>query len=187
MKKICQLVFPALSLILAMAVLAFDSNENLSAASEPQPEYSEDFKAAFAQLKRLEGTWDETSWDEGGYGRVVQYRLTGKGSALIEEFVGDPPMTTVYHLDGDDLRMTHYCNAGNQPRMRAASYKNNTLKFDFVDVTNLSAPNAYHTRTLDIVFHDEDHLDLVFIGLKDGEEVPGTVSLTRRNSSTSDR
>lgn len=186
MKKISQPVLLALLVILAAAP-AFSSDEEQAAASQPQPEYSQDFNAAFAQLKRLEGIWDETPWDEGGYGRVVQYHLTGRGSALIEEFVGDPPMTSVYHLDGDDLRLTHYCNAGNQPRMIAAAYKNNTLEFDFVDVTNLSAPNAYHTRTLDIVFHDENHVDLVFVGLKDGKEVPGTVSLTRRSNFTSDR
>ena len=74
-----------------------------------------DFHAAFDRLKRLEGTWDEAE-----YGRVINYRLTGRGSALIEEFVGDPPMTSVYHLDHDELRMTHYCNAGNQPRMVGA-------------------------------------------------------------------
>jgi hypothetical protein len=186
MKKIMLFVIPGVLLILATVVPGFNANVKQAAASEPQQQHPEDFKAAFAQLKRLEGDWDETSWDDGGYGRVVQYRLTGKGSALIEEFVGDPPMTTVYHLDGDNLRMTHYCNAGNQPRMKAASYKNNTLKFDFVDVTNLSAPNAYHTRTLDIVFHDEDHVDLGFVGLKDGKAVPGTISLTRRHPETSD-
>ncbi len=141
------------------------------------PEKSNALQTAFARLKRLEGFWDEAE-----YGRVVEYRLTGEGSALIEEFIGDPPMTTVYHLDGDDLRMTHYCNAGNQPRMKAAVYHDDTLKFDFVDVTNLSSPSAYHTRTLDVVFQDEDHVVLNFVGLKDGKEIATTHSLTRKRS-----
>ena len=89
-------------------------------------------------------------------------------------------MTTVYHMDGDELRMTHFCNAGNQPRMKAASYHGDSIHFDFVDVTNLSAPEAYHTRTLRVEFVDVDHVDLHFVGLKAGKDVPGTVSLTRR-------
>jgi hypothetical protein len=142
------------------------------------------FHAAFERLKSLEGTWAEAPWsEEGGGRRVIEYRLTGKGSTLIEEYEGDPPMTTVYHLDGDDLRMTHYCNAGNQPRMKAAWYRDNSIQFDFVDVTNLSESHAYHTRTLRVEFLDDDHVDLHFIGLKNGTDVPGTVSLTRRKKS----
>lgn len=133
------------------------------------------YRGAFERLKALEGIWDEAE-----YGRTVEYHLTGKGSALIEEFVGDPPMTSVYHLDGENLRLTHYCNAGNQPRMIAADYGERSLNFDFVDVTNLAAPEAYHTRTLDMEFLDEDHVVLRFVGLKDGREIATTHTLTRR-------
>ena len=50
----------------------------------------------------------------------VVYKLTGAGSALVEtQFPGTGhEMVSVYHLDGDDLRMTHYCAAGNQPRVK---------------------------------------------------------------------
>lgn len=169
-----------MALFAAFSLLA--SEEDLQYSQISKPGVSGDFMAAFDRLKSLEGTWDEAPWSVGEDGRVVQYRLTGRGSALIEEYVGDPPMTTVYHLDGDNLRLTHYCNAGNQPRMTAAFYRNDTLKFDFVDVTNLSEPGAYHTRTLEIKFHDENHIDLNFVGLKNGNDVPGLVSLTRRNT-----
>lgn len=155
---------------------ASPSEEWLFEAEGSLPADSDTLQAAFARLKRLEGLWDEAE-----YGRVIEYRLTGEGSALIEEFIGDPPMTTVYHLDGDDLRLTHYCNAGNQPRMKAAAYRDGRLKFDFVDVTNLSSPTAYHTRTLDIVFQDEDHVVLNFVGLKNGKEIATTHSLTRKH------
>jgi len=29
-------------------------------------------------------------------------------------------MTTLYYLDGDQVKLTHYCMAGNQPTMRGA-------------------------------------------------------------------
>lgn len=68
----------------------------------------------FDRLKTLSGDWEGTfEWSEGrtGSGALsVSYSLTGGGSALIENLImgGVPTMTTVYHLDGPDLRMTHY-------------------------------------------------------------------------------
>ena len=51
---------------------------------------------------------------------VSTYRVTAAGSAVMEVlFPGtDHEMVTVYHQDGDDLILTHYCAAGNQPRMK---------------------------------------------------------------------
>jgi hypothetical protein len=56
-----------------------------------------------------------------------------------------PAMITVYHLDGDRLMLTHYCMAGNQPRMQAQAFDPGTgeLQFRFLDATNLS-PGAGH-------------------------------------------
>ena len=47
---------------------------------------------------------------------------------------------TVFHLDGDRLILTHYCMAGNQPRMQATSYdaKKGEIRFQFLDATNLA-------------------------------------------------
>ena len=46
-------------------------------------------------------------------------RTTGGGSAVTETlFPGTAhEMMSVYHMDGDDLVLTHYCAGGNQPRM----------------------------------------------------------------------
>lgn len=151
-------------------VLACFASVTTSSADTTAAHYGE----AFERLKLLAGVWDEAE-----YGRQVRYHLTGKGTALIEEFVGDPPMTSVYHMDGDDLRLTHYCNAGNQPRMIADGYSANALSFDFVDVTNLKAPDAYHTRTLDIDFVEDDKVVLRFSGSKEGREIVTTHTLTR--------
>jgi hypothetical protein len=173
--KFIRLVIIVLSALIAW-LPAHSVEENLLSLKLSAEVNTGDFRGAFTRLKRLEGSWDEAE-----YGRIVKYHLTGKGSALIEEFIGDPPMTSVYHLDGDNLRLTHYCNAGNQPRMVAALYTSDNLKFDFVDVTNLSAPNAYHTRTLAITFQDDNNVVLNFVGHKDGKEIATTHSLTRRN------
>jgi len=59
-------------------------------------------------------------------------------------------MTSAYHLDKEDLRMTHYCAAGNQPRLKAGSIdlSKNLFRFDFVDITNLASPDRTSTRRL---------------------------------------
>src|SRR5689334_8380722 len=75
---------------------------------------------AFERLKGLAGTWETT---EKGTSRksTAQYVLTGRGSVLMEVMGG---MSTAYHMDKGVLVLTHFCGAGNQPRMRVKSIEN---------------------------------------------------------------
>ena len=52
---------------------------------------------------------------------ALRYRLIAADSVLVEtDFPGTAKeMLTMYHRDGDQLMLTHYCRCGNQPRMRA--------------------------------------------------------------------
>ena len=45
-----------------------------------------------------------------------------------------------FHWDGDDLVLTHYCAAGNQPHMRLdrATASRSRLRFDFAHPQGLS-------------------------------------------------
>jgi hypothetical protein len=63
-------------------------------------------------------------------------------------------MPTLYHMDGDRLMATHYCAAKNQPRMvlPASDASGQTLRFQFLDVTNLATPDAGHMRTVTFTF-----------------------------------
>ena len=74
---------------------------------------------SFDELKALDGTWEGTV--KNGQPVEVDYRLTAGGSALMSEIKGKDDMITMFHLDGDRLLMTHYCGAGNQPRMVASA------------------------------------------------------------------
>jgi len=125
----------------------------------------------FDRLKKLAGQWEGTlEWSEGrtGSGQLkANYYLTGMGSALVENLimVGDvPTMSTVYHVDGPDLRMTHYCAAQNQPRLKATHIDESTgtAEFSFVDVTNAAAHPAY-VKGFVIQVLDNEHLHLKFI------------------------
>ena len=61
---------------------------------------------------------------------VARYAVTAAGSAVVETvFPGtEHEMVTVYHADGSDLVLTHYCMEGNQPRMRAKAARRLPLR-----------------------------------------------------------
>ena len=63
-------------------------------------------------------------------------------------------MISVYHLDGNRLLLTHYCMAGNQPRMQAGAFdpKTNRIDFQFLDATNLPSPDAGHMHRVVVRF-----------------------------------
>jgi len=142
------------------------------------PAAASSYDDAFSKLKTLVGTWDV----EGEDGQVT-YALTGRGGGtVIERFTGETTMSTFYHRDGDALRLTHYCSAGNQPRLKAVGYdpKTKRLEFGFVDVTNLASPDTYYTRGLEIRFADTNRIVLGFTGVEDGETTVSSVTLIRR-------
>jgi hypothetical protein len=126
--------------------------------------------AALAQLRGLTGEWEgsyEWTGARTATGQVnATYYETGNGSAVVENLAVDgvSSMTSVYHLDGADLRMTHYCAAQNQPRLRARQIDiaKGVLYFDFVDVTNLRSPDTPHVHGLEMRLLSADHITLTF-------------------------
>lgn len=123
------------------------------------PAGSTDAAAAFARLKTLAGEWDA---DAGARQSHLSYELVAGGSALLERETGAnrPAMLTVYHLDGERLLLTHYCMAGNQPRMQARAFDAATgsLTFEFLDATNLASPGAGHMHSVAMRLIDANHL-----------------------------
>jgi hypothetical protein len=114
--------------------------------------------AAWNQLRSLVGSWQATHPD----GKVTRttYELVANGSALVEHMAttGKPSMVTVYTLDGSTPMLTHYCSAGNQPRMRALAAANPAaVSFAFVDGGNMASPHDPHMHALKVAFVDADH------------------------------
>ncbi len=121
-----------------------------------------DAKAAFSQLKQLEGTW-ESKGKEGAVSRS-EFELTGNGTVLLERFSntalpGNGRMATAYHLDGTDLVLTHYCMANNQPVLRAERFDvaAKEIQFEFVRAGNLATPNTGHMHRAMYRIVDADH------------------------------
>ena len=127
--------------------------------------------AAFGQLKALIGHWETEKTNR--QQATFDLELTAGGSAIIERFHtiedGKPvEMITLYYLDGDQLKMTHYCMAGNQPTMRATyAPENKTLTFDFESATNMKSPNDGHMHHAVYTFLDQDHFKTQWTFLKD--------------------
>jgi hypothetical protein len=114
---------------------------------------------SFDQLKSLSGSWEGKA--DKGMAVHVSFRETSGGSALMSEIHGHGPedMISMFHLDGPNrLMLTHYCGAGNQPRMTASiSPDGKTMTFDYVDVTNLATPDAGHMQRVVFTIVDANH------------------------------
>jgi hypothetical protein len=78
----------------------------------------------------------------------VTIRVTSRGNAVLHEMrmdgIPDDPIT-MFYLDADRLLLTHYCDAGNRPRMVGkASADGKALEFEFVDVAGSTEKGHMH-------------------------------------------
>lgn len=137
---------------------------------------------AFEKIKSLTGEW--TGKMSGGMAATSTFRVTAGGSAVMQ-MLGegtDMEMPTIFHMDGDRLMATHYCAAKNQPRMVLvpAGGDGNTLKFDFLDVTNLRSPEDGHMRRVTFTFIDQDHFRQEWTSREKGKESADSFDFVRK-------
>src|ERR1700680_2770201 len=104
-----------------------------------------DAQKSFDKLKTLAGPWEghvttvpQQAEIEGKL-MQVSLRVTSMGNALMHEMTGagrpDDPITMLY-MDGDRLLLTHYCDAGNRPRMVGKiAPDGKAVAFEFLDVS----------------------------------------------------
>jgi hypothetical protein len=156
------------------------------AAAKTAPSATAPAATVFDRLKGLAGDWIDASGAFGMQGKVaVTYRVTGGGSAVVETlFAGMPhEMVTVYHKDGSDLVLTHYCAGGNQPRMRARTTDGSTLAFEFDGGTNLDPAKDDHMHAGRLEFVSGDEIRAEWQGWSGGRPDPAHLArfhLTRR-------
>jgi len=163
--------------LISLATVAFAQSEGYNhadkPADKPAPTHAQ---KSFTLLKGLAGTWqasvttDPPLPEMGNMTRTqVVMRVTSRGNALVHEMhepdkPDDPtkydhPVTMLY-LDGDHLPLTHYCDAGNRPRMVArTSPDGKTVDFDFLDLSGGNQHgHMYHATftVIDANHHTED-------------------------------
>src|SRR6201984_3010022 len=136
-----------------------------------------DAQKTFDRLKSLDGTWEAKV--NNNPVKVV-FRTTSGGSAVLSEITGEENMITMFHMDNNRVLATHYCGAGNQPRMQASmSPDGKTITFTFVDATNLATRKSGHMNTLVITMPDADHHSEDWTFAADGKEMKEHFDLTR--------
>ncbi len=124
-----------------------------------------DAQKAFDQLKTLNGIWQgpvtttPAAPEIEGASVKVSLRVTSMGNALMHEMTipkrPDDPIT-MFYLDGDQLLLTHYCDAGNRPRMEGkVSPDGKTVEFEFIDVAG--STQYGHMHHAKFTFIDADH------------------------------
>jgi hypothetical protein len=110
------------------------------------------------RLKALVGTWQAETSEMGK--TTVTYRLIAGGSTVMETIMPgtEHEMVTMYHMDGEDLVLTHYCVIGNQPRMKAAKdSKEGTIDFKCSGGSSLKCASDSHMHSAFFTFKDADN------------------------------
>jgi len=141
----------------------------------------ENANPAWDKLKSLVGTWQGTM---DGHPGSVTYTLVSNGTSLMESLTGehDVNMITMYHPDGDSILATHYCAAGNQPRMRAKALSGDgrKLDFQFVDATNVAGSSGEVMNRLVVTFQDPDHFTQTWTARSHGKDHTSDFVYTRK-------
>jgi hypothetical protein len=141
-----------------------------------------DSQKAFGAIKAMPGMWEGKASD--GRPLQVTFKVTSGGSAVMSEILGQGPedMVSLFHMDGPNrLLMTHYCGAGNQPRMQASvSPDGKTITFSFIDATNLATPDAGHMQRMVLTLLDANHHTEEWTFADHGKEMKEFFDLRRK-------
>ena len=157
-----QILLPALLISLLTMVGHAQTTMQMPHTTAPA---TSDAQKIFEKMKSLAGSWlgnmSTTPQVAGTEGKLVQIalRVTSRGNALMHEMKvptrPDDPIT-MFYVDNGQLTLTHYCDAGNRPRMTGAiSPDGNRIEFEFLDV---AGPVKYgHMHHTVFTFVDADH------------------------------
>lgn len=159
-----------LALALTASTLALGACAHNSAVRVVSPATPDQQRLLFEQVKGLEGEWTMT--DEKGTKTLASvFKVSSNGSVVRETmFPGsEHEMTNVYHMDGPTLVMTHYCAAGNQPRMRASAGEAGVVDLRFDSVTNLKDADEPYMGELRLVIGKDGTLREEWKSLKRGQ------------------
>ena len=158
-------------MVISLSGLVFAQSEAQKPGTQKSADKQSDSQKAFEKLKALAGSWEgkfttvPKMEDMGDGATVITMRVTSRGNALVHEITDpakpddptryDHPLT-MFYLDGEKLLLTHYCDAGNRPRMVArTSPDGKTVEFDFLDVAgDLTYGHMQHAV---FTFIDADH------------------------------
>jgi hypothetical protein len=160
-----------LSLVLmSLSTVAFAQSDAQKSSVAPVPSEAQ---KSFTTIKSLAGEWEGTvtvpeAPQMSGGKMHASMRVTSRGNALVHEFqeAGTPldatkydhPVTMLY-VDGDQLTLVHYCDAGNRPRMTGKmSPDGKAVEFELKDISGSTELHMHHSMftIIDANHHTED-------------------------------
>ncbi len=133
-------------------------------------------------LKAMDGAWHGVSTK--GWKEQLAYRTIAGRSVVMESSFDAHPgetMITMFHRNGPDLMLTHYCVAGNQPRLRATGITadGTTIEWTFLDATGMPSRNTGHMDRMLMKIDGDTHTEQWF-WYADGKESPMEVITKKR-------
>jgi hypothetical protein len=164
-------------LVILLASLAFSAHSSPGATQA---------KAALEKLKSLAGDWEGK--DNMDMPAKTNFKVMVSGTTVMETLsptgMGGEDMVTLYTVDGDSIRIVHYCPTNNQPRMRATpgAGEIKELTFEFQGAGNLPDESVGHQHKLVLRFDDADHITESWTWRAKGKDTPMVVHFTRKKS-----
>jgi hypothetical protein len=143
-------------------------------------------KAAFEKLKSLAGDWEGK--DNMDMAAKTNFKVMISGSTVMETLsptgMGGEDMLSLFTIDGDSIRLMHYCPTNNQPHMTAApgAGEIKELTFEFKGAGNLPDESAGHQHRLVLQFVDADHITENWTWRSKGKDTPMIIHFTRKKS-----
>ena len=165
--------------LMSLSTLAFAQSEAQKAVTQPELQkvsvasVPSEAQKSFATMKTLAGEWEGTvnvpeMPQMSGGNMHLSLRVTSRGNALVHEMqeAGTPldatkydhPVTMLY-VDGDQLTLVHYCDAGNRPRMTGKmSPDGKSVEFELKDISGSTEAHMHHAvfTVIDTNHHSED-------------------------------
>ncbi len=163
-------------------------NEKSSATAVPS-----EAQKSFTTLKSLAGEWEgvvtvpDAPQMSGSKLHLIM-RVTSRGNALVHEMqeAGTPldatkydHPVTMFYVDGEQLTLIHYCDAGNRPRMTGRmSPDGKTLDFELKDISG-SAEEHMHQSVFTMI--DANHHTEDWTFMMNDKAIHAHMDLTRKN------
>jgi hypothetical protein len=160
--------------LLSLTSVAFAQSAQSDAQKSSVAPVLSEAQKSFATMKSLAGEWEgpvsvpEMPEMSGGKAMHLSLRVTSRGNVLVHEMqeAGTPldatkydhPVTMLY-VDGDQLTLTHYCDAGNRPRMTGKmTADGKTVEFELKDISGSTEMHMHHGvfTLIDATHHTED-------------------------------
>src|ERR1700693_4664069 len=157
--------------LMSLSAVAFAQSDAQKSSAAPVPSEAQ---KSFTTMKSLAGEWEgpvavpEAPEMSGGKPLHVSLRVTSRGNVLVHELqeAGTPldatkydhPVTMLY-VDGDQLTLVHYCDAGNRARMTGKMSPNGqTVEFERKDISGSTEYHMHHSVSTNIAatHHTED-------------------------------